>query len=207
MNKPARYSFSFITGALFAAESAAIVPLLAQGKTWNEIETTVAHENLLKSRTVASRGRLLREIKYRLSVLTETEIEFLANAGSKDVRAMLFIGVCRHFTYIRRFVITVLRPKSLSLDFKIMPSDFAGFMHRESVEHEEIDALTDKSVAKIRQVLFRMLAEASLIDSTRGLMLTPSGPSRALARVIAKTDAKQLRWLLMADDEISHLTN
>jgi hypothetical protein len=119
---------------------------------------------------------------------------------------MLFIGICRHFAFVRQFVLTVLRPKALALDFRIMPSDFTGFMHRESMEHDEIEALTDKSVAKIRQVLLRMLAEASLIDSTRGLMLTPAMPSRALAKVVAKTDINQLRWLLVADEDIRHLT-
>lgn len=207
MKNADRYSFSFITGALYVAESAAIVPLLAQGKTWPEIEATVAGENLLKSRTAASRVRLLREIRYRLSVLSAAEIEFLLGAGNHDLRALLFIGICRHFAFVREFVTTVLRPKALALDFQIMPSDFTGFLHRESAEHPEIATLTDKTIAKIRQVLLRMLAEASLIDSTRGLMLTPSLPSRALANVIAKSDAKELRWLLVSDSDIRHLTH
>ena len=120
---------------------------------------------------------------------------------------MLFIGVCRHFAFIRKFVLAVLRPKALALDFQIVPSDFTGFLHRESAEHPEIDALTDKSIAKIRQVLFRMLAEASLVDSTRSLLLTPLTPSRGLAKVIAESDANQLRWLLVADADIRHLTH
>ena len=207
VNTSGRYSFSFITGALFVAESTAIVPLLAQGKTWPEIETVAAQDNLLKSRTAASRLRLLREIKYRLSVLTEAEVDFLIGAGNQDLRALLFIGICRHFSFIRQFVVTVLRPKALALDFQIMPSDFTGFLHRESREHPEIEALTDKSTAKIRQVLCRMLAEASLVDSTSSLLLTPSIPSRALAKVVAKSDANQLRWLLVADADIRHLTH
>jgi hypothetical protein len=207
VTKTDRYSFSFITGALLATESAALVPLLAQGKAWPSIEADAAQDNLLKSRTAASRLRLLREIKYRLSALTEAEVDFLVGAGNQDLRALLFIGICRHFSFIQQFVMTVLRPKALALDFKIMPSDFTGFMHRESREHPEIEALTDKSVAKIRQVLFRMLAEASLVDSTRSLLLTPFIPSRALAKVVAKSDLNQLRWLLMADADIRHLTH
>jgi hypothetical protein len=207
VNTSERYSFSFIAGALFVAESAAVVPLLAQGKNWDEIEVVAARDNLLKSRTSASQVRLLREIKYRLSVLTEAEVDFLIGAGNQDLRALLFIGICRHFSFIRQFVVTVLRPKALALDFQIMPSDFTGFLHRESREHPEIEALTDKSTAKIRQVLCRMLAEASLVDSTSSLLLTPSIPSRALAKVVAKSDANQLRWLLVADADIRHLTH
>ena len=167
----------------------------------------VTRENLLKSRTSASRARLLREIKYRLSVLTPAEIEFLADADKRELCAFLFVGICRHYDVVREFVITTLRPKALALDFQIMPSDFTGFLYRESSEHPEIAALTDKSTAKIRQVLFRMLAEATLVESTRNLMLTPFMPSRAFAKVVAKTDAKQLRWLLVSDQDIRHLTS
>jgi hypothetical protein len=207
VNSSERYSFSFIAGALFVAESAAVVPLLAQGMSWDEIKVVAARDNLLKSRTSASQVRLHREIKYRLSVLTEAEIDFFVGARNQDRRALLFIGICRHFSFVRQFVMTVLRPKALALDFQIMPSDFTGFLHRESQEHPEIEALTDKSIAKIRQVLFRMLAEASLVDSTRGLLLTPVFPSRALAKVVAKSDANQLRCLLVADADIRHLAH
>jgi len=207
VNRTERYSFSFITGALFAAESAALVPLLARGQTWAEIEVAASRDNLLKSRTVASRTRLLREIKYRLGTLSAAEIKFLASAAKPDQRTMFFLGICRHYAFVRQFVLTVLRPKVLALDAQLMPSDFTGFMHEEAAEHDEIGALTDKSVAKIQQVLLRMLAEASLLDSSRSRVLTSVVPSQALARLVAKTDAKQLRWLLLADSEIRHLTN
>jgi hypothetical protein len=201
-----RYSFSFITGALFAPESCAIIPLLAEGRSWTEVETEVARENTLKARTSASRARLLREIKYRLSALSSAEIEFLVEADKRELAALLFVGICRHYAFVREFVLSALRPKVLALDFQIMPSDFTGFLHRESQEHEEITTLTDKSLAKIRQVIFRMLAEASLVDSTRTLMLTPSIPSRAFGKMVAKADAKELRYLLLSDSDIRHLT-
>lgn len=200
------YSFSFITGALFAPESSAIIPLLADGIAWSEIERVVADDNLLKSRTAASRVRLLREIRYRLSALSQTELAFAADAQRAEVNALLFIALCRHYSFIREFVLSILRPKTLGLDYQIMPADFSGFLYRETQAHPEIERLTDKSTAKIRQVLFRMLAEAGLIDSTHTLHLTPLFPSRALARLIASNDAKELRFLLLTDNDIRTLT-
>lgn len=199
------YSFSFITGALFAPESAAILPLLAAGRPWPEIEEAVAHDNLLKSRTAASRVRLLREIRYRLSALSEDELAFAAEAPRAEVNALLFVALCRHYAFIREFVLSVLRPKALTLDFQITPADFSGFLYREAQAHPEIERLTDKSAAKVRQVVYRMLAEAGLIASTRDLRLTPHLPGRTMARLVAATDGKHLRFLLLSDNDIRTL--
>jgi len=206
MARQATFSFSFITGALFAPEVGAVLPLLAEGKSWDEIAEAAEQDNLLKTRTAASRVRLLREIRYRLAALSPAEVKFAASARREDVHALLFIALCRHYAFIHEFVLSVLRPKALALDFQIMPADFSGFLYRESHTHPEIQRLTDKSTAKIRQVIYRMLAETGLVASTKDLRLTPLLPSRALARLIADTDPKQLRFLLLTDNDIRNLT-
>jgi len=196
------YSFSFLAGALFLRESVAVAGLLAKGHSWDELARVANEENLLRQRTEASRVRLLREIRHRLRELSSKEIEFFAAAGASDQRQLLFMALCQRFRFIREFVDEVLRTKALAMELQLYPTDFARFFDRKGAEEPEIERLTDKSKAKVKQVIIRMLAEAGLIDSTKAQRLQVAIPSQALARLVAETDPKRLRFLLLPDASI-----
>lgn len=203
----AKYSFSFLAGALYLPESVAVAEVMCHEREWKEVARQAAEHNLLRQRTAASRIRLLREIRYRLEQLTPEELRFLCGADGRDRRHLLFIAICQRFRFIREFVEEVLRPKALALDPQLYPADFARFIDRKAAEAPEVEKLTEKSLAKIKQVLIRMLAEAGLLDSTSSQRLTPSLPSRDLARLIAKTDAQRLRFLLLSESDIRQITS
>jgi len=200
-----QYSFSFLTGALYLRESLAIAELMRARLDWETVNRRATEENLLRQRTAASRTRLLREIRYRLEELTPKELSFLCEADPRDQRHLLFIAICQRFRFIREFVEETLHAKALALDTQLYPTDFARFFDRKGAEVPEIDQLTDKSRAKIKQVLIRMLAEAGLINSTAAQRIQRVVPSKALARLIAQTDPKRLRFLLLSDTEIRQL--
>lgn len=199
------YSFSFITGALYLPESLAVASLACTQPDWTEVLQRAAADNLLKQRKAGSRTRLLREIRYRLQQLSREELEFLCEGGSRDQRQLLFIAICRRFRFIREFVEEVLRPKATALDVQLYPADFARFFDRKGAESPEVDQLTPKSTAKIKQVLIRMLSEAGLLDSTASQRIVRPVPSKALVNLIAKTNPAHLRCLLLSDADIRQL--
>lgn len=160
------------------------------------------NQNLLQMRKSSSRIRLVREIRHRISTLSKQEIQFLASASIREQALILFLAVCRHYQFIRDFVLEVLSPKVAALDHQIALSDYSRFIDTKAALHPELTSLSDSSAAKIRQVLFRMLHEAGLVESTRTLRITPPAPSRALVQLIQQTDAKQLAWLLITGSEI-----
>lgn len=208
-NQPqaADYSFSFLAGALFLSESVAIAELMNRNLDWDEVARQAAEQNVIRQRTTASRVRILREIRYRLEQFSPAELTFFCDANSRDQRQLLFIAVCQRFRFIREFVDEVLRPKIFSLDLQLHRSDFARFFDRKTAESVELESLTDKSRAKIKQVLIRMLAEAGLINSTAAQRIQRSPPSRALAHIVAESDARRLRFLLLSDAEIRQILN
>lgn len=202
--EPEPYSFSFLTGALYLSESLAVAELKRVHRDWSEVVRGANEDNLLRQRATASRTRLLREIRYRLEQFVAKELDFFCQADRRDQRQLLFIAICQRFRFIREFVEEVLRPKALALDNQLYPTDFARFFDRKGADAPEIDGLTDKSRAKVKQVLIRMLAEAGLLDSTANQRIQRPVPSRALARLVAETDANRLRFLLLSDADIRH---
>jgi hypothetical protein len=200
------YSFSFLTGALYLPESLAIAEVAKNEPDWNVVLERASHDNLLKQRKLASRTRLLREIKYRLQEFNDEELAFLCDAGPRDQRLLLFIALCRRFRFVREFVEEVIRPKATTLDIQMYPADFARFFDQKGADAPEIDELTEKTAAKIKQVLIRMLAEAGLMDSTSSQRLVRPSPSKALIKLVAKRDPANLRWVLFTDADIRQLT-
>jgi hypothetical protein len=198
----ARYSFSFLSGALYLPESVAVAKLLRVHRDWKMVVHRAADENILRQRKAGSRTRMLREIRYRLHQFSATELGFFCEADSRDQRLLLFVAICQRFRFIREFVEEVLWPKVLSFDPQLYPTDFARFLDRKGADAAEIERLTDKSRAKVRQVLIRMLAEAGLLDSTRSQRLQCPVPSRPLSRLISDSDPKRLRFLLLSEADV-----
>ena len=52
-----------------------------------------------------------------------------------------------------------------------------------------------------------MLAEAGLLDSTASQRIVRPAPSKALVKLIARTNPMNLRCLLLSDADIRQLTN
>jgi hypothetical protein len=200
------YSFSFLTGALYLPESLAVAGLARTRPDWAEVLHLASEDNLLKQRKDASRTRLLREIRYRLQQLSREELVFLCEASARDQRQLLFVAICRRFRFIREFIEEVVRPKLMTFNIQLYPADFARFFDRKASESPEVDKLTAKSIAKIKQVLVRMLAEAGLLDSTASQRIVRPVPSKELFTLIARTDPLNLRCLLLSDADIRQLT-
>ncbi|HZR19105.1 MAG TPA: DUF1819 family protein [Verrucomicrobiae bacterium] len=205
--KQSKYSFSFLAGALYLPESLAIANLFHRHNDWDKIREEVARHNLLRQRSKASETRMFREIRYRLEALNAKELDFLCSAGSRDQRQMLFIALCRRFPFIREFVEEMLRPKVLAMDTQLYPTDFARFFDRKGADDPKIDKLTPKSQAKIRQVMIRMFADAGLLNSTSSRQILRVTPSKALVALIADNHPRDLRCLLLSDQEIRQLTS
>ena len=201
------YSFSFISGALYLPESVAVAELMLEEGDWKSVVRKVSEHNVLRQRTDASRTRLLREIRYRLQQFSTAELEFFCKSNSRDQRHLLFIAICQHFRFIREFIDEVLRAKLLTLDTQFYPSDFSRFFDDKSTQAEEVERLSDKSRAKIKQVIIRMLSEVGLLDSTSSQRIQRVVPGRDLVHLIAKIDPKRLRFLLLSDADICQMKN
>ena len=173
---------SFGAGALLHSESVRAAALFLELGDWQRLRERVLAENLLQARTLASSKRVCREISSRLEMLNGSETELLVHGIAQDQVHLLWIAVCRRYRFIADFASEVIRERFLALRFDLDYADFDHFFDGKAAMHPELDSITPSTRNKLRQVLFRMLREATLLGGD--LALQPVQLSSRLKSVL-----------------------
>ena len=187
-----RYALSFTSGALLGREASVAAPLYLQLRDWNEVRELVTAENLLQARTEASGHRLVRETVQRLEVLSDEELELFVESTASERGHLLWAAACRRYALIGEFAEEVLREKFLLMTPTLSRDDFDSFIRGKSIWHEELTALEESTLRKLRATLFRMLTEAGLL-SEDGRIIETAMSSR-VNDLLAKRSPSDLRF-------------
>ena len=165
------YLMSFTTGGLFHRESVQLAALYRDLDDWQAVHDRVIAENILQTRTVSTLKRVYREIVSRLKTLSPTELAFLLEGSHQEQAYLLWLAVCRRYSFIADFAVEVLRERYITLKNDVTYDDFDAFFNQKSEWHPELDTRS-----KLRQVLFRILREADLVTANNMInaaMLSP----------------------------------
>jgi hypothetical protein len=166
MAKPAvRYALSFTSGGLLIREASAVAPIYLREQDWDKVRGAIEEANLLQSRTRSAGVRLAREVVQRLSVLSAAEVELLVDATPTERGHVMWAAACRRYALIGEFAEEVLRERFLTLAGNVTYEDYDAFYRAKAMWHDQLDHVTDSSYKKLRQVLFRMMTEAALLNS------------------------------------------
>lgn len=192
------YDFSF------TAISLRINEMLLVAKAIKE-ESTVDIVNELGGGKTATGERMLRELKKRLSYLTKEEFDVLLSGDLITKRQIAFVSVCKTYSFIRDFTIEVLREKLLVYDYQIFEGEYISFYRRKVELYERMQSLSHTTEKKIRQVTFRILAEAGLINDTKKRVIQPQLIGQDLTKAIIDDNASWLKVLLVSNMDIKNL--
>ena len=170
------YLMSFTTGGLFHRESVQLAALYRDFGDWQAVQDRVIAENILQTRTVSTLKRVYREIASRLKTLSPTELAFLLEGSHQEQAYLLWLAVCRRYSFIADFAVEVLRERYITLKNDVTHDDFDAFFNHKSEWHPELDTISQATRSKLRQVLFRILREADLVTANNMInaaMLSP----------------------------------
>ena len=146
--------------------------------------------------------RHFQEMKMRFKNLTQEEIDVLATGDLNDKKMICFLAVCKSYNFIFEFVVEVIREKVLLYDYEIKELDYNSFTNRKIYDHPEYEKLSELTQKKIKQVLFRILEQVGVIDSTKSKNIQHLLLSPKLIRVICNDNWEFLRIFLKPDREI-----
>jgi len=192
-----KYNMSFTAGALFQRESVEVASLYLKVGDWGKVRDTVVSNNITQSKTTASNKRTSREICLRLMHCTKDELEFLVDGDHQEQSYLLWVAICRHHCFLYEFSVEVIRERFLTFRYDLVYEDFDAFFNAKMEWHEELEKITDTTRNKLRQVLFRMLREAELVNADNSII--PATLSSRFINVICSYRSEDLQLFPVMD--------
>lgn len=197
-----KYLFSFTTGSFMMNETQKIASLYLKYRDWGRVDQQIFQKNILQKNKRATNQRQLQEIKKRLRNLSDEAISEFAESDLPDKKMILLLSILKTYQFIFEFISEVIRPKWILLDDQLLDSDYIRFIHEKEEFHDELANLSEITKAKIKQVLFRILAESGLIDSVKTRRIMQPYISEKIIRLIINEHSDFLRACLFTDSDI-----
>jgi hypothetical protein len=113
----------------------------------------------------ASIRRKNQEFRKRLQTLTQSQTVALLEGDLVTQRQLAYLSVCKSYAFFREFVLEVLREKMILMDYQLTEGEYLSFYRRKLMDHPELEGLSESTEKKVKQVIFRILAEAGIINS------------------------------------------
>jgi hypothetical protein len=165
------YKMSFAVGGLLLNESVEVARMHAPSETWDATLRRAMEEGVTSLPKVASRRRTLREIVNRISTLDAEELDFLIEGADRhDQRALLWLATCRAYRFVREFATEVIHERFLSFQLDLPLESFDILFAAKAEWDEGLAGISPMTSAKLRQVLFRMMREASVISDDNRIL-------------------------------------
>ncbi|HPE86031.1 MAG TPA: DUF1819 family protein [Bacteroidales bacterium] len=198
MTEERKYDFSYTALSLGVMEMAYV----ANAQRSNE---DIDREEFGMGKSTTGK-RKLADINKRLKNITLAQRNLLIDGDLILKRQIAFLAVCKTHLFIRDFIVEVVREKYLLFDYQITDGDYLSFFRQKAELHEHVNNLTDKTKAKIRQVLFKILEQAGLIDDVNNRNIQPQFLDPVLVKAVVDDDSALLKVFLLSDAEIQNLT-
>jgi hypothetical protein len=191
-----KYGFSFTASSLRLNEMILVASAIAENRKLDYI-------NELGGGKSTTGKRMLVEFERRISNLTPRQADILINGDFLSQKQIAFVCVCKTYLFIRDFVVEVLREKILVFDYQITEGDYISFYRRKLDLHPEMDKITELTEKKIKQVTFKILEQAGVIDSIKSKVIQPQIIDKKVMDAIALENPNWLKVLFMSDMDIT----
>ena len=199
------YIFSYTAATLMLHETNEVMKKYLEYKDWNIVKEIVIEENIMQKQSVSSRKRVFTEIKRRIETLSNEQLEYVNESSSSDIRNFIFLTILKTYRFIFEFMTEVLSKKVLMFDYKILNSDYETFFESKKYAVEQLESITEATQYKLKQVLFRILEEAMIIDNTKSKNILKPHLSGEVIKLIIKDNPIYLKAFLYTDYEIEKM--
>ena len=197
MIKVDKYNFSFTGFSLRVHEMTKVAEAMKQGLPVEMVDFGDGNRNTGQRRLV--------EIKKRLHKLTNNELHLFISGDFITQKQLAFLSVCKTHKFIRDFVVEVLREKLLVFDYQITEGNYISFYRGKVELHPEIEKLTEITINKIKQVTFKILEQAGIIDNIKTKVIQPQLLDASIINIIASDNKEWLKVFFMSDMDIENI--
>ena len=180
------YNGEIVAGSLLIPESREIAKLLLQEASEEEWRQAIIINNILQKRSPASAKRQAKLIRNRLVLMTPEHWALVKDGNAEVTTQALLAAAVKHSRLLGDFMGNVCRQHWLTFNRTLSDKDWREFLETCSQVDPGVGKWTATTTTKLRQVVFRILAEAGYIDSTRKLNLQPVSVVPEVREYLAK---------------------
>ena len=191
-DKQKKYRFSFTAASLQVTTMIGLAEKMVREElTLDELQP----EDVGKERAKTNKRQFI-EMKKRLATLSDDEVNYLASASYDEQRLLSMVAFARAYRFFYDYVTDVVVEKVALFNFTLTDMDYNVFFSRVAVDHPEAEKLTSKTQYKVRQVLFKVLEEAGIINNVKERIIRAPHLSIAFTSLISATRPQDLNLFL-----------
>ena len=197
-----KYSFSFTGASALITETLVIAEEYHKLNDWDAVRISLLVNNHLNKIKQGTFKREFSEIKKRLSLLNADQIQLMIHGSNDDAKSVILLSIVKEYPYIYDFIVEVLLNKYLLFDRNLLESDYTRFINSKSLQHAELERVSEITYKKVKQVVFKLLEQVGLITNIKnGIILKPI-LSKQVVKVILEDDPVYLSAFLYSSEEI-----
>lgn len=181
---------------MLVRESRIIARLLLEEPDHGAVRERILAENLLQNGSPATTRKYCRLVLARMEALTPDMVRSVAKGSEELARSTLLAGVLRSLALVADFMEDVLLVKVQTFEPALCQTDWPRFLEERATVDPSVREWSETSRKKMGQVVFRMLAEAGYLQSTRSLAIQfPGVPNELRASLESAGDERTLNLL------------
>ena len=150
-----------------------------------------------------SSQREMSEFVKRYNALTLCQRQLLLDGTLDEQKNVTFLAIVKCYEFILDFMVEVIRDKFLVFDFQVHDSEFRSFYNRKMELHPELESFAESTIDKARQTVFKMMADAGIIDDTKSKHIRQPWLSPQFIQVVSKDNKELLKAFLLTDKDIN----
>jgi uncharacterized membrane protein len=158
-------------GSLKVVESRVIASLLLQGTDDAAWRRAIVDENVLQKRSPSAATTIASLIEQRLRTMTPDLWRIIQNGSTTVATQATLAAAIKHNRLIGDFLNQTLRERLRQFQTNLSESDWEEYIRGVQERDENAATWTAPVLDKLRQCLFRVLAEAGYVSDTRTLTI------------------------------------
>ena len=204
MSRPSKYILSFTAASLRLNEMVKVATA-ALDNAGGDLAMVKESGVVFSSVKIRTSDREFREVRKRLETLTPDQTVILIWGDLISQKQIAFLSVCKRYSFIRDFAVDVIRDKVLVFDYQLNESDYKSFINSKLSLHPELEEFSESTLKKAKQVMFRILEQAGIINNPVDKQIQPQILQQDVINATVRDDPAWLKIFMMSDKDIKQL--
>ncbi len=169
--------------------------LLLSGISRREAAEKIKKNNLYQYPTEKELSRVTKACFNRIDALDSGDLlKVLTTGPVDDAKQVNLYALMRYNAVVGDFMYLVIGEKYRTLDYSFSRGDLDLFFYNLSLDNPKVASWTEKTIQKMEQIITKILAECSYIDSIKSVKLNIVTPFPLLKNVMEeRNDIRALR--------------